>query len=275
MQLANIDLNKWNDTKDDVQKILKVMSAIKSVHSPAEHFWQEHALVLSTQMVTTDVFPITKSRGFDLIEIEYDPIDQMLFISTQDNSEEVPVDGQSQQELFAQIKEALLESDIELNDEVKNDLGTIETEVDTDSLQEFWKSLQFADGCPRFLKSNLREDEVSNVNLWAHNFDISFTWLSNLATGEDSKLPDEKYHNMTFGFSAGDSSVPEPYFYCSFNKWNDKLTEINLESNAFWNNKNWNGAVLKLSDVYNEQDKFDFILNFYTSLNKAFKETIQ
>lgn len=275
MQLPALDIDLLNDTKDDVQKILQTIATIKAVHSPNERLWQEHALVLSTQMITTDVFPVKKEKGFDLVEIEYDPIDQILYISTQDNSEEVPMDGQSPQELFAQIKEVLLESDIELNDEAINGLGNLETEVDVDTLSDFWKVLQFADGCLRFLKSELRDNEISNVNLWSHNFDIALNWISKVTIDETKKDILERNHNITFGFSAGDSAVKEPYFYGSFYKWNDDLASTKLDNDAYWNTKNWNGAVLKLSDLSDKKDVTQIVMSFYNSLAKKFKEMIK
>ena len=49
---------------------------------------------------------------------------------------------------------------------------------------------------------------------------------------------------MNFGFSPGDSGIPEPYFYITAYPLPDKLVGSPLQQGAYWHTEGWNGAVL-------------------------------
>lgn len=83
------------------------------------------------------------------------------------------------------------------------------------------------------------------IKVWPHHFDTgSFIPVSNNKKGELSQ-------SIGLGFAIPDSMVKEPYYYLSF--WSEKAIKELKKPEALtvgkWMNPNWNGAVLKLSDI--------------------------
>lgn len=271
MKILEFDIDEWNDNREDIRKILEVLSGIKSSHAPSDRHWLHHSLICTSQMITTDVFPAEVGKRLDALEIELDPVDGVIFLSSQNESEEIPLDGQSQVELFDQITNVYSEFGIELDQNKKSDLSTIETDIDLEVLSKYWRMLQFSDLILKFFKSDLKLQETSQISLWSHHFDLSMLWLSgNLIDGKDPFNVDESRQQMNFGLSAGDDEFGEPYFYATAYPFDEKLFDKILSSGE-WYNKNWNGAVLKFSDIVHKTNQKDFLLSFWGDSLKNYK----
>jgi len=71
--------------------------------------------------------------------------------------------------------------------------------------------------------------------------------------------------NVTFGFSPGDRSYPEPYFFIKLQLNDENLIPRLSKSTGIWNNKNWNGLVFLSSEFITldpDQEKSN-VLNFF------------
>ncbi|NOR74332.1 MAG: hypothetical protein GQ525_04155 [Draconibacterium sp.] len=86
------------------------------------------------------------------------------------------------------------------------------------------------------------------VRIWPHHFDTgSFFTVEKNSNRKASQT-------IGLGWAIPDSMVNEPYFYISF--WSEK--EIKNSSNLAnldfgnWMTPNWNGAILKHSEIINE-----------------------
>ena len=85
-------------------------------------------------------------------------------------------------------------------------------------------------------------ENASAIHIWPHHLDIAA-----LIT-----LPDTKNgHPLTVGvgFSPGDTSYPEPYWYVSPYPYPDIANLPTLEGQAFWHTQHWVGAVLRSSQL--------------------------
>ncbi|PSB29773.1 hypothetical protein [Stenomitos frigidus] len=85
-------------------------------------------------------------------------------------------------------------------------------------------------------------ENASAIHIWPHHLDIA-----TLIT-----LPDTKNgHPLTvgIGFSPGDASYPEPYWYVSPYPYPDIANLPTLEGQAFWHTQHWVGAVLRSSQL--------------------------
>lgn len=60
--------------------------------------------------------------------------------------------------------------------------------------------------------------------------------------------PNGKSDNFCFGFSPGDKSFPEPYFYILIENVNDEILHQVPRTIGIWNSKDWTGLVLLASD---------------------------
>ncbi|MDC1067801.1 DUF5996 family protein [Candidatus Kapabacteria bacterium] len=262
MKILDFNTENWSDAKGDVQQILQVMGSIKAYHSPKDKQWYHHSLVCTSQMISTDVFPVLIGKRMDAVEIEFDPIDCVIFLSTQNESEEIPIDGQSQKELFEQIRSIYSEFGVQLNTQIGKDFSSLEIEINQEMLAKYWRMLQFTDLLLKQFKSELIDEESSNVNLWPHHFDLAMLWFSGkLIKGADSD--NKEMYQMNFGLSAGDKLIEEPYYYVTSNPFNDDILKQSLNKNASWNTKDWKGSILKYSDIVGVSDQKTAILDFW------------
>lgn len=105
----------------------------------------------------------------------------------------------------------------------------------------------------------------SEVRCWPHHFDIAT--LLNL----------DKNKSIGLGFSPGDSSYHEPYFYVS--PWPyPNLNSIHLPQlshHAFWHTEKWVGAIFTASTIIeNKNEKKTIVNSFLTSALYACKQLL-
>jgi hypothetical protein len=97
---------------------------------------------------------------------------------------------------------------------------------------------------------------ASHLSLWPKHFDMFFSFVRPI-------------YSVAIGFSAGDAVLKEPYFYI---KPAPTLPEpLPVLSYGEWINGNWNGAILKASEIFsagnNAEDQRNLVWKFlYSSL---------
>jgi len=105
-------------------------------------------------------------------------------------------------------------------------------------------------------------EKAEAVKIWPHHFDTgSFIPVSTNDTGELSQ-------SIGVGFAIPDSMVNEPYYYLSF--WSEQtlkdLDVLKPLDAGEWMTPDWNGAVLKLSDILMQdtaEKQFELVKSFY------------
>ena len=83
-------------------------------------------------------------------------------------------------------------------------------------------------------------EDASAVRIWPHHFDMA-TLIMLPGTKDDTPL------TVGVGFSPGDSSYNEPYWYVSPYPYPDTANLPPLAGNGFWHTQHWVGAVLTAS----------------------------
>jgi hypothetical protein len=68
---------------------------------------------------------------------------------------------------------------------------------------------------------------------------------------EEPGMADEQ---MAFGFSTGDESVPDAYFYVTAYPWQDELMQAPLPEGARWQQEGWRGALLPYETLQQQED---------------------
>jgi len=112
------------------------------------------------------------------------------------------------------------------------------------------------------------------VRIWPHHFDTgTFFTVNKNSNGEASQT-------IGLGWAIPDGMVNEPYFYLSF--WSEKETKnsSNFPSLDFgnWMTPNWNGAILKHSEIINEtsaEKQYLRVKQFYNSGIKQLMQLLQ
>src|SRR3989338_5136947 len=88
-------------------------------------------------------------------------------------------------------------------------------------------------------KTTLR-GKTSPILLFPHHFDLSLVLFLNESGDTDQ---------MNYGFSGGDATISEPYFYITAYPEPAGFTGKTLIKPAFWQKKDFSGAILLYKDV--------------------------
>ncbi|MDZ7765782.1 MAG: DUF5996 family protein [Melioribacteraceae bacterium] len=112
--------------------------------------------------------------------------------------------------------------------------------------------------------------ETSNVNFWAHHFDIALLVFSGkIIDGKDPQDWDNSREQMNFGFSTGDQGIGQPYFYVTAYPFNEKLFETDLPGFARWQKEGWKGVAIELNKLSGDQNTGSKLLGLFDSLIKS------
>ncbi len=109
---------------------------------------------------------------------------------------------------------------------------------------------------------------ASPVRCWPHHFDLGCLYSL------DQKENPEEAKSISVGFSPGDGSYNEPYFYVNPWPYPDpkKITFPKLPSAAHWHKEGWIGAVLTASQIIKESTAKAQAAHVIDYLNHAMKE---
>jgi hypothetical protein len=89
------------------------------------------------------------------------------------------------------------------------------------------------------IRAVVAEDQsASPVRCWPHHFDLAS--LNTLDRGKDA----EEARSIGIGFSPGDASYDQPYFYVTPWPYPPKAALPSLAAGAEWHTSGWTGAVL-------------------------------
>ncbi len=117
-------------------------------------------------------------------------------------------------------------------------------------------------------------NDAAPVRIWPHHFDTgTIIPVSHNEKGEVSQ-------SIGLGWAIPDSMVTEPYYYLSF--WSENpfkiikgFTPLNVGK---WIIPNWNGAVLKLSEILKQksaQEQYEMVKAFFTQGIKIVKRHLK
>ncbi|MEM7137672.1 MAG: hypothetical protein AAF500_13905 [Myxococcota bacterium] len=101
------------------------------------------------------------------------------------------------------------------------------------------------------------EDDAAPVRVWPHHFDVA-----SLLTFDEAADP-ETARSIGIGFSPGDGSYDQPYFYANPWPYPDASKLPALEAGAHWHTEGWTGAVVKAEAVISVSHgrQHDYIAN--------------
>ena len=181
------------------------------------------------------------------------------------------LDGKTQEMIFVELAQNLADIGIDVTnfkDELHYEIpfheldnGAVFSIKDNEALVENAKYRHNAKLVLNEVSKLLDQDEL--IRIWPHHFDTgAFYVISKNENGEATKT-------IGIGFAIPDSMVEEPYYYLSF--WSDKpienLNKFNQFSAGSWMMPDWNGAVLRHSELQkanSASDQYDMVKSFYT-----------
>ena len=182
----------------------------------------------------------------------------------------IVLEGKSMQEVFDELKQALSDSGIEVGG-FKNELHY---EIPSHQLD---KGAVFSLRDRRYFMENtlyrhnaeivIQEiakayDHTEPVRVWPHHFDTG-SFIPGLRNDKD-----ELIQSIGIGWAIPDGMLDEPYYYLSF--WSKKpdegLKALPALTAGQWMIPNWNGAVLKQSEIQqqdSDEKQHELVESFY------------
>ena len=123
-------------------------------------------------------------------------------------------------------------------------------------------------------RAGVRE-ETSPIQLWPHHFDLSMLWLpGETIPGQDRDDEENADKQMNFGFTFGDESIPEPYFYITAYPLPDAFSSIVFPDGTAWRSDGFTGAVLTYRRLLEEPDPQGYLLQLWDVLRNHGKQNL-
>jgi hypothetical protein len=227
--LPPLPLDGWRDTKDTLHLYLQIIGKVRLEMMPRQNHWWHVPLYVSPRGFTTRSVPDRPGTG-RLFEVELDVLDPAVRVTTTQGSERRfgVSDGLTVAAFYDNVLGALTDLGIEV--EIRAEpydhpssttpfaADVVHASFDAAAVERFWRILATVQ--PVFLRFDGRfTGKRSPVHLFWHSLDLAYTRFS----GRTAPPPDASagavardaysHEVISFGFWAGDASLPEPAFY--------------------------------------------------------------
>lgn len=154
--------------------------------------------------------------------------------------------------------------------------GQKQTNYDPDAARRFFSLLVQLDRIFNMQRARL-DGERGPVQLWPHGFDLSFEWFGSRQVMSSNQESTQTYPaQLNLGFSPGEASHPEPYFYS--NPWPfeaNYLLDKPLPEGARWFTDSWQGSLLPYSLLVGDDQAGQRLLTYAQAVYQACAPTLQ
>jgi hypothetical protein len=118
-------------------------------------------------------------------------------------------------------------------------------------------------------------EETSPIQIWPHHFDLGMLWLpGGKIAGQDPANEEYADKQMNFGFTFGDESIPEPYFYITAYPLPDAFPGLSLPAGTKWHTEGFSGAVLPYRSLLENTNPADYLVELWNDLLTAARKHI-
>ncbi len=251
MKLPNIDYKDFSQTRNTIQLYAQLLSALKGKLVPHQKNWEEFSLKTYAKGFTTGPIPVETENGIEALDLNLNLIEQKLklfFGSSRDEIDHQQNNIKSFTDEFVSKIKSYGITDFEPDEKFYSEENLTYDETEVKKLWDTFRQIYFL--LLKFRGTTLFE--TSNINFWAHHFDIALLVFSGeLIDGQDPQNWDYSREQMNFGFSSGDDGVGQPYFYVTAYPFDEKLFEIELPVFARWQKEGWKGVVVEYDQLLN------------------------
>ena len=254
-----LELSDWRSTRDALHDYARVLGAVRrEMNRPRKHWWHITLEVTARGLTTTPIM-----AGDRTVELVLNPLDQQLELATsRGERSSIDLAGFSQQSLAQALFDALRTLNIEPPGLPATQWQDAVHYFDRDASTRYWNAMAQIDGVFRPFKGEFRE-ERSPVQLFPHHFDLSLNWFSGrLVPGVDPNDEESADEQMNFGFVTGDSGIPEAYIYATAYPEPQGLVDVPLTEGAYWHTEGFTGAILPYSELADEEEASERLLQF-------------
>lgn len=245
---SKIRSSSFVSTIETLQKIGGLLTRIKSYYLPHEKNSEEHSLKINGKGLTTTLILVEVGNKRSTLEISVDFYSHSLRLIMEDKKGEINFLGST----FNMITNQLIDfiNDDQIKGIIDSEIipGNQELHYVKDDAILVWKIISTLYFVFLEFKSSIIE-ETSNINFWPHHFDIAMLLFSGkIIKGENHQNWSYSREQMNFGFLFGDDSISAPYFYITMYPFEKSALKYELNNGAYWHTKNWNGAILELTN---------------------------
>lgn len=224
-ELPALAYRHWNDTRTTLHLLLQMVGKVRLGLMPSLNHWWHVPLYVSVRGLTTRPIPLDGGRR--AFEIELDVPGSELTIRTTDGGRSgFTIEGQPVARLYEQLFGAL--GDVGIEVEILPRPFGIEIETpfpevrehaawDRDAVERFWRVLIWVESVlARF--AGRFYGKATPIHLFWHSLDLAYTRFNGARGPElpeaDATTREAYTHEViSFGFWAGDDSLPEASFY--------------------------------------------------------------
>lgn len=256
----------WQSTRDTIAQYSQLIGKVRRALTPHQKHWWHVSLRAAASGLTTTPIPASDQTFELLLDFTHH---RLLATTSLGQRRDFPLTGQSVLAFKNQTMDLLAELDI--HPEIDHDLFTADTAgvYDKTAVATFWQALSQIDAALKEFRYTFR-GESSPVQLWPHHFDIGVNWFSGrLIPEQDPKNPEWSDEQMNFGFSTGDATIPDPYFYVTAYPTPQGWTDSELPAAAYWQLEGWTGALLPYAALTESTDGKTLLLNFLQTMQTA------
>lgn len=267
LNLPEIPFNDWQLTYETLHMNTRALSAIRRTLTPRQKHWYHISLRVTANGLTTTPMP----AGSKTLELQLDLTShRFIAITSAGEQWQSPLRGESLAAFWKRIVDIL--GDLELHPRVDNaELFTNATPrlYDPAQVEPYWRALAQIDQWLKRFQGELRQ-ETSPIQFWSHHFDLAMLWFSGRRVpGQDPADEEQSDEQMNFGFSPGDTDIPEPYFYVTAYPLPDGWLHSALPAPAQWHTNGWNGAVILYQQLRRVPDPAARLLEFWRTTQRA------
>lgn len=252
----------WESTRETLHLYSKVVGVVPRAHAEFHPKWWHISLKVQPDGLVTDNMPLP---GGGIFALKMDLLGHkvVLFTSRGDVREFTMREGLSATAFGDQVLGAV--ADLGLTGEYAREKFENDEprEYDPAMAETYLRALVNADRTFKKHRAGL-SGELGPVQLWPHGFDLALEWFGTRVMEYEEGGQIEKYPSqLNLGFSPGESSHPEPYFYS--NPWpfeGDQLVDKPLPSGARWFTETWQGSILEYDSLVGDSQAEDKLLAY-------------
>ncbi len=263
-----LPLADWRPTLATLQSYARLIGAVRRTFTPRQKHWSHVSLRVNATGLTTTAIPVG-SKTFEM-QLDLTAHRHVLVISSSRGERwEAPLTGQSAAQFKDEALAALGLMDIEPG--IEHDLfkDTTPGSYDRVVVERYWLALSQIDALFKQFRGELRQ-ETSPVQFWPHHIDLAMLWFSGrLVPGQDPANEEYADEQMNFGFTPGDDTIPEAYFYATAYPAPPGLTAAKLPGQAYWHTDGFTGAILPYSALVMADDPADTLLTYLRTVQQA------
>jgi len=269
-QLPPLILKDWRETRDTLHKYAQMIGKVREKMSiPHPHWWHISLRVSDRGLTTTPILK-DKNTPHQTFEIILDLKNHQLIIES--NFREVKRIKLTGQSLYALCEETCsLLTDIGVVLPINKEKFTDGKagKYDESAASDYWAVLKEINRITNKFRSEL-SGERSPVQLWPHHFDLSMSWFSGrLVPDKDPDDAESSKEQMMFGFSTGDDTIPDAYFYITAYPLPDGLQNLQVPDDTRWNTNGFQGGVMMYESFARASIPEEKLLNFFRTFQKA------